>query len=243
MEDLSIKNTKNKEGSDFIMDDQIKFEDLLKNKTRLQIFFLLFFYEELNVSDIAQKIHTSKATVSRHLDAMEKDNILESRISEFKRSITPRYYRLPIEKMMKILPFESRSMRNIPKDPESRLIYYKNALNVIRSNLFLIQEGLGLLNPMLNGLENRLTSIENADKVFTDYFSSELEKKIDFQTIVISENILPEYYQLWLKFRKDVEKLEKQKKGDHSYMVFETVLPFKEMVEFKEREENPNQNH
>jgi predicted transcriptional regulator len=235
---LMALNAQNGEQPKIDMADEIKFEELLKNKTRIQIFFLLFFYQELNVSEIAQKIHTSKATVSRHLDAMEKDHILESRISEYKRSITPRYYRLPISKMMEALPFESRSMRNIPKDPNARLKYYKTSLEAIRSNLYLIQKGMNLLHPLLTSLEKNLANIEDADHMFQSYFSSEIEKKMDFQTIVISENILPEYYQLWMKFRKDVETLEKQKKGSHSYIVFETVLPFQKLVEFDESNYN-----
>jgi predicted transcriptional regulator len=211
---------------------------VLKNPVRLQIYFLLFFYPELNVSEIAQKIHCSKATVSRHLNAMEQAGILESRVSEYKRSITPKYYHLPIERMMEILPFESRAMHNIPKTPQDRLAYYKKSVNAIRAAVYLTQQGLEFLNPLLDGLDNNLEDIHKADEVFSAYFSSEVEKKIDFQTIVISENVLPEYYRLWQKFRKDVEALEKTNKTDHSYIVFETVLPFRRLIEFQKSPAN-----
>lgn len=211
------------------------FEVLFKNKIRMQIFFLLFFYNELNVSDIALKLHRSKATVSRHLIAMEEEGILDSRISQYKRSITPRYYHIPIPKFSELLPFESRAIRNLPTNPQDRLAYYKRSINAIRSSLTLTQEGLNLLNPLLDSLESQLTDIHSADRIFYEYFRSENEKKMDMQTIVISENNLPEYFELWMKFRKDVETLEKKKRGEHSYMVFETVLPFQKLVEFEQK--------
>jgi predicted transcriptional regulator len=222
-------------------DHEISLHRVLNNDVRLQIFYLLFFYTELNVSEIAQKIHKSKATISRHLNAMEEDHILESRISEFKRSISPKYYRLPIQKMTELLPFESRSMRNIPKNPKQRLEFFKKSIEAMRSMLYLTQKGLGLLNPLLNNFESNLGNIESADKIFAKYFLSEFEKKIDFQTIVISENNLPEYFRLWYKFRKDIESLEKQNKSDHSYIVFESVFPFQRLVEYQDEENKEKQ--
>lgn len=225
--DLSVKNE---------ADHEISLHRVLNNDVRLQIFYLLFFYNELNVSEIAQKIHKSKATISRHLNAMEEDHILESRISEYKRSISPKYYHLPIQKMSELLPFESRSMRNKPKNSKQRLDFYKKSIEAMRSMLHLTQKGLGLLHPLLNSFENNLGNIESADLIFDKYFLSEFEKKIDFQTIVISEKNLPEYFKLWYKFRKEIETLEKQNKGEHSYIVFETVFPFQRLVEYQDEE-------
>lgn len=204
----------------------------LKPEIRQRIFFLLFFYEELNVSEIAHKLHASKATVSRHLLAMEQDHLVESRVSPYKRSITPRFYRLPIPSLMAELPFESRAMEKIPKDSAERLEHYEKAVNAIRSSIYLTQKGLNLLHPLLDNLEASLSDIKNADPVFQQYFSSSTEKKMDFQTIILSENVLPEYFKLWMKFRKDVEALEKANRTDHSYIVFETVLPFRKLIEF-----------
>ena len=59
----------------------LNFEDVFCSKTRIRILKLLFKYRQLNTSDIARRLKANYATTITNLLFMQKEGILEQRLS------------------------------------------------------------------------------------------------------------------------------------------------------------------
>ena len=59
----------------------MELEDFLCSKVRLKILKLLFKLGQLNTSDLAQRVGTNYASTLRHLELLEKEDLIEQRLS------------------------------------------------------------------------------------------------------------------------------------------------------------------
>jgi predicted ArsR family transcriptional regulator len=56
-------------------------EDVLCSKIRMKVLKLLFVYGQMNPSDIAERLKVNYKLALRHLELLEKEDVVEHRIS------------------------------------------------------------------------------------------------------------------------------------------------------------------
>jgi ArsR family transcriptional regulator, lead/cadmium/zinc/bismuth-responsive transcriptional repressor len=59
----------------------MEFEDFFCSKVRMKILKLLYRLGQLNTSDLARRVGTNYAYTLKHLSVLEKENVLEQRLS------------------------------------------------------------------------------------------------------------------------------------------------------------------
>jgi DNA-binding transcriptional ArsR family regulator len=59
----------------------MELEDVFCSKVRLKLLKLLFELRQLNTSDLAQRVGTNYASALKHLELLEKENLIEQRFS------------------------------------------------------------------------------------------------------------------------------------------------------------------
>lgn len=224
------------ETSEKIFKEGLIVNDIVKHPLDLQIFLILFLYEELNVTEISKKLNRSKATVSRHLKQMQEDGILVSQEKKAKGKINPLYYKLPKDTLYKIKRSSSQPI-NFKEllQPEKRLNFYRQSLGMIKSIVTLMINGMDLVNPIIQAMESKLTDIDTADETFGYFASYFKEGKLKLDPIVISEEQLGdalEFYKEYLdKLRKLRDKSEKNNE-QKSLLIVNNILPLKDLLEF-----------
>ncbi len=56
-------------------------EDIFCSKVRMKVLMLLYRFGQLNTSGIAERLKVSYELASRHLDLLEKENVVQHRLS------------------------------------------------------------------------------------------------------------------------------------------------------------------
>lgn len=82
-----------------VADDDVSLIKNLRQETPRQILASLLQYGTLSFSELVEKTRKSPATVSLYLAQVSKDNIIESKLVDFKK----RYYVKDVEKLQKII--------------------------------------------------------------------------------------------------------------------------------------------
>lgn len=209
---------------------------IVQHPLRMEIFLLLFLYDELNVTEISRKLNRSKATVSRHLRAMQDDRILKSQERKAKGKINPLYYRLPKDTLYKIKKSSSQEIDfKELLDPDKRMKFYRKALGMIKSIVTLMISGMDLINPIIESMEEQLMDIDTADETF-GYFASYLkQEKLKLDPIVISEEKLDEAVSLYKEYQLKLRSLRDRSEDDNeqkSILIINSIMPLKDLLEF-----------
>ncbi len=217
-------------------------EKLVKSKVRLKIFLALYIYPKLFVSELSRILNMDKTTVSRHLNKMESDGLLESYEEETKRRLKRKYFQLSSKYEFDIEEYRRYLDKNeikkfLMKDKKiiinkkKQLIFIKRIFAIIRALITLVLKGFELYTPMIDKLEEEVTDFKSATK-FLKYFIP--EQKMDFYPIIISEERLKEANKLFENYSQKL--LELQKKGESkgeqkSILILHTILPLKDILE------------
>jgi DNA-binding transcriptional ArsR family regulator len=217
--------------------------NIVKHPLRMLIFLLLYMYPSLNVTEISKKLNRSKATVSRHLKAMEEEKILVSHEEKTQGKYSPKIYQLP-KSTLYIIKNSSRPQKdsqklagigNISKlfDSNLRLSIYRDVLELIRSFSLLISNGFSIVAPYLEIMEKRLNNIDEADDTFIPMLMG-VGGGLDFDSILISESKLPEIKQIYKEFIDKVYKVIDSEPADElrSIVMINAFLPLKDVLEF-----------
>lgn len=217
--------------------------NIVKHPLRMLIFLLLYMYPSLNVTEISKKLNRSKATVSRHLKAMEEDGILLSHEEKTLGKYSPKIYQLPKSTLYSIKNSsrpqnDNRSellLANISKffNPNLRLNIYQNVLELIRTFYLLISNGFEIVTPYLEIMEKRLNNIDNADDTFIPLLMG-VGGSLDFDAIMVSESKLPQIKQIYREFKEKIYKVIDSEPTDspRSILMLNIFLPLKEVLEF-----------
>jgi len=219
---------------DLRVDSFIK--SITKNVLRMQIFLLLYINPELYVTEISNKLNKSKATVSRHLNAMEKEGVLKSREVPDKRNVKRKYYGLPKDKLKAILPEHLPYELNEQfLDSDKRLKLYSKFIEILKSFKVLVTKGFDVVQPLINSMEGKLGDIESVDKEF-NRFASFLspERMILFETVSISKERVAEANALYDEYRARLYEIrEEVKKNDEedSILIVHSMVPLKDILE------------
>nr|MDO8118511.1 winged helix-turn-helix domain-containing protein [Candidatus Sigynarchaeota archaeon] len=143
----------------------------LKPRVRLEIFFLLALYHELNVTQISNILHRSKATVARHLKELELQRVLavdQDTVSN--RTIKPLKYRIREEHITDLL---INTPPSAAENPDLAREHYARQLERIRATSLLVERAMTLIHPFVNHLESVLTerALEEVEQVFSDHIT------------------------------------------------------------------------
>lgn len=173
----------------------------LRPRVRLEIFFLLALYHELNVTQISNILHRSKATVARHLKQMEVERVLAvDPDTASNRTITPLKYRIREEHITDLLvtPPPSAIM-----DPESARKHYAVQLERIRATTTLAGSAMQFIPPFIDRLEQtvRKQGLPEVEQVFAEYIT---RKKLCLRSILLEEEKLDEFNAIYQEFRDKV---------------------------------------
>ncbi|MEX2684090.1 MAG: ArsR/SmtB family transcription factor [Candidatus Sigynarchaeota archaeon] len=174
---------------------------LLKPRVRLEIFLLLALYHELNVTQISNMLHRSKATVARHLKQLEMQHVLavdQDNVSN--RTIKPLKYRIREEHITDLL---TSAPPSVALDPENARKHYVQQLDRIRKTAILVASSMKLITPFVDHLEHVVQELdlEEVERIFADYIT---RKKLCFRSLLLEEEKLDEFNAIYQEFRDKV---------------------------------------
>jgi DNA-binding transcriptional ArsR family regulator len=176
----------------------------LKPRVRLEIFFLLALYHELNVTQISNILHRSKATVARHLKQLEIEHVLAvDHDTVSNRTIKPLKYRIREEHITDLLISTPPSAAS---DPEMARKHYSQQLKRIRATSVLVESAMTLIKPFVNRLEHIIQEhgLDEVEQAFADYIT---RKKLCLRSILLEEEKLDEFNAIYQEFRTKVVNL------------------------------------
>jgi len=204
---------------------------VFQNPLRLDIILLLRLYDELNVTQISKLLNRSKATVGRHLKALQEVKILTSEEKQSNRKINPLFYSLS-NQINKFFELNILADFNISEDMEENRKKFKQSLNSLKTILRLLQHAIGLLNPFLEHVEGKLE-----EKVLDYDFLSYLfqETALNLHHFLISEEYEDELFKIYNEFRANIEALEEKSKmeKERSLIFVDSLLPLRDMLKYR----------
>lgn len=233
---MKQRNNKTKEESGIKGErsEHLKYISVFGDTQKFQIAMLLFTYRELNVTQISNLLHQSKATISRHLREME-GTFVECREvfkeKEIEGRITPKYYRISDAFYREFRPVGAES---IPADDEGRRQFFSGFVRLIRSSTDVSKECLGLYYPLADYLESQIDDPAKAYRAFTEYvFSNDL--RLDF--CMLSENQYKKFIQYLMEFEKKMVELMNEPPSDEPqpYFYIGSLLHMGKLLELQGR--------
>ena len=204
---------------------------VFQNPLRLDIILLLRLYDELNVTQISKLLNRSKATVGRHLKALQEVRILNSVEKPSKRKINPLFYSLS-DQINKFFELNVLADFNVSGDMEKNRKKLKRSLISLNTILKLLQHAMGLITPFLEHIENKLDEKE-LDYEFLSYLFQ--ETALNLHHFLISEEYEDELFNIYNEFRSKIEALEEKskKEKERSLIFVDSLLPLRDMLRYR----------
>jgi DNA-binding HxlR family transcriptional regulator len=212
----------------------LKYISVFGDTQKFQIAMLLFTYHELNVTQISNMLHQSKATISRHLKEMEGTFVVSReafREKEIPGRITPKYYRISDEFYRQLKPVGAEQ---VPGDDKGRIQFFKGFVRLIRSSTDISKECLELYYPLADYLESQSDDPEKAYRAFNEYvFSNDL--RLDF--CVLGETQYKKFIQYLMEFEKKmVDLMNEPPSGEpQPYFFIGSLLNMGKLLELQGR--------
>lgn len=205
-------------------------DKIFKHELRMKIFLLLRLYEKLNVTEVSQHLNRNKATVGRHLKIMKKYKILTSEEKKEKGKFNPLYYSIS-DSFYRILELANSSQFPNRKKVGPNRIQFKQSLEVIRGIYKLVQHAVSLINPFIEHLDAELQKSKPDFDELEKYLT--LHNQLGLRHFALSEDKLDKFWDLYLKFYEDLEKLESNQteKSEKKLLFIDALLPLKNMLE------------
>ena len=210
--------------------------NITKSSLRMRIFLLLYINPELYITEISNKLNKSKATVSRHLNALEEEGVVERREVPDERNIIRKYYSLSKEKLEAILPKDISDEYNSHfSDPAKRLKLYAKFIEIIRSLKLLFSKGFDIVQPLIDAMAKKNGDIEFVDKELVRYAAFLFpHRMIHFKPILVSKARIAEvnalYDEYWSKLRQ-IREDGKKNNEEGSILIVHSILPIRDILE------------
>jgi len=211
------------------------FSLLAKHNLRFDIWNILQIYDEVNVTQISNMVKQSKSTVARHLQLMELDGLVTSRVSDkkIKGKIPPKIFTIN-RKLLQIFQY-SPINKPPPKDLNKLIEYYEKAIQEDRAGIYRFKQLLNLLEPLLESFEEKFGNIEKAKRMYEKFFNyTKLTPWFVF--FYLNEKYYDDFMKLQKKFIQDALKLlaiqnndPEARKKSHSFIA--SILPVKALVD------------
>ena len=146
-----------------------------KNPIRLEILQILRVYDELNITQLSQRVEQSKSTVARHLKSLEKHGIVTSRTATLDEyevgKIPPKLYK----QNMKLLEIQQYIASEVPRPNDSEALkdYYRRQIKSLRSSTEYFESLLDKTSPLFDKFENQIDDLPTAKEMWVKYFDDE----------------------------------------------------------------------
>ncbi len=201
---------------------------------RLVLAYLLMMHPRLNVTEIASRVGKDKATVSRHLAALESAGVVKS-VKASKRG-NPKYFTIDQDR---IEEFNfSKIFPPLFTDGMANTEFYTRLLRKLKAITRFFERSLSFVNVLQSDLEPRLHGNgASLDEEFAKYM---FDGKLNFQYLFISENNFTKFKEIYADFRININKLvesppngENQPTSSNAIMFLDVLLPMKQLVDLK----------
>jgi len=215
---------------------QIKFDELLQNVTRINIFMYLKMNASLSFGEIVRLTKKSKSTVHHHLQKLIKGGLVQEVIKskEPRNQFDPKHYEL-VPAPRQVYDFSDIAGLDVE---EKRISAFLTTTKLHQHANFYLHQILDIFNHFLDGIDNK---IAGNDQVKSEELQNFLDGKnsnqpLDFKDIYYySNHVSEEIYQEYLKGLDELNsriseltKLEKQKgeiKGGKPYFLYHVIAP------------------
>jgi DNA-binding transcriptional ArsR family regulator len=235
-------NEKEQSNNDFPLLPQI---DALNSKVRVEIFFLLNIFGELNLTELSSMMNKSKPALHRHLQIMLEAGIIkESKEEKVRGSIKAKFYKLEIDLLN--IQINREQLLEV-EDDKLRTENVKKIIQLERSKYLITRAYLDYIDRYLDQLEELLCV--PPDKIDWDFFTKDefLLKGQDFRVDVnlLSEetHTLMKNYNLEFVQKANTINTEYQrehgKKPIEETLVVLTTIPILKLMEFHKKTFSP----
>ena len=210
-----------------------------KHNIRFDIWNILQIYEEANVTEISSMVEQSKSTVARHLNSMEEDGLILSRIPEKaqKGKIPPKLFKIN-RKLFQI--WENNPVnKEPPEDPSELIEFYKKNIQMYRATIHRFKRLLDSVLPLLDEFEESLDDIGAAKEIFNTYFNfTRLEPW--FAYCYVNDKYYDEALDYFNEFMKKGQVLLAKQNNDsevkeRDYTCIHAIFPIKALMEIYRR--------
>ncbi len=238
MSNSALKLQKSNDSVDLPWDMEVDsfIKNITKNVLRMQIFLLLYIHRELYVTQISNKLNKNKATVSRHLNAMEKEGVLEAKELSDNRNLKRKYYRLSLKKFYAILPKSlSYQINEELLHSDKRLKLFAKFIEIFKSLKTLVSKGFDVVEPMIDTLEKKLKNLDTANEEFIRLTSFIFpERMLHFEPVLISKERVTEANELYKEYISKLREIRAkgiENKEENSILMFHMMVPLKDILE------------
>ncbi|MFX0210901.1 MAG: ArsR/SmtB family transcription factor [Candidatus Hodarchaeota archaeon] len=231
---IDIDDNKNNNPKDFVLDV------ILNSQVRHSVFFLLYIYRELSLTDLSHLLDKSKPALHRHLQKMiEAGIITESKEVKVRGSIKAKYYKLVEEITRESIDRKSRTIRAellTGKNPEKGKANVKKLLKIERAKFHIVNDSIHLITQLTKRLEEQAELVGDADwEQFLNTSSSQL-------TMNFLPNEALEVYQRYMEgFDQEKRSLEDTYETKHGelpnnqYVVVTITIPIQNLINFERK--------
>jgi len=208
-----------------------------KHPIRYEIETLLQIHDKLNATQISHLVRQSKATVARHLRAMEEDGLLKSEMPyEYDQGrIPPKFYRIN-KKLLQVV--QNRDLQRIqPNNPKKLRAFYQREIYIYRTIINQFISLINKMNPLLDMFEDQLEDLNIAKQTYADYFDINTTK--NYPVIgynYVSEKYIDRFYEIFVEYGEKLRDLFAIQNTDpevkeKEYEAFWVSLPIKSLYD------------
>ena len=212
-------------------------EEIYTNEMRFHIIMLLQVYNELSLTELAEKVGRTKPTVHHHLQKMlELGVVIESREETVRGSIPAKFYSL--SKQERNLPGVMFSWVIGTDDSKVRFHRLNIFLGALKSISHRFLTSFGLSEYYIKFIEQEADRGEqNIDYTMLEQFHK--ENPSYWQYHLLSDEQFEEYEEIYDDFNNKIKTLkEKQSSSgdtnDKSHLILVTTLPIRKILDLKQ---------
>lgn len=200
--------------------------EMFENETSFEIIMLLITYRELSLTQLTDKIGKSKPTIHRYLQRLQKSDIVkETREKKVRGNIYAKYYSANIKKLQE-LPYISQE-EYTKLNSEQKIEVYKVVIEFLKPTISFLKNSLEKLHSFLDNLASA------TNETIQQFMApQDLHLTMNF----FNEVQYQKYLQLLIDFKQKMLKMlvEEEKKNPGAtkpYLVFDSIIPFKKILE------------
>ncbi|WP_457558393.1 ArsR/SmtB family transcription factor [Candidatus Harpocratesius sp.] len=204
---------------------------LLADETNFEIILFLFIHQELTLSQLEEYIQKSRSTIHRHLQLLNRNELIkESKEVKVRSHIPAKYYSVNLQKL---LQFPRYSMQDLQKlsDIQKRELF--NTISQTYNSIFtfmikIIQKTQKILSIIIQNSNNSFFEI-------LDFQDPKLFISLSFMTEEQRKLYLTRLFEFSQAFYTELQ--EKQlvdpqnlKKEQFPYLLFHTIIPIEKLT-------------
>jgi predicted transcriptional regulator len=203
----------------------------LNKMIRIRILILLWAYKEQSVNELCKKLGKSWPTVTKHLEALEKVGLLNSREVKSRGPKKKKIYSARPD----LLQSTRLGFDFLKLPPEDVLEILSQDLKSDSKTLEIIKKIFNDLVPYHEELERKLREVKLSKNNLEDFY---IQKHVNYYVEALDEEEFVFYFEKYKNFLNDIETFRSERKKikgndqtEKPYAVLHIILPIKEIQE------------